>query len=193
MGKSWPGLEAYYRKNCDGKGDRQGIFVSFPEKSVGDFEEEQTNRKEHKSMSTKERNKLVGDCWKKNGDLQPLVDEGIINRKEVGRYIEGCRLLDQHQPLSKYDLESIYHTEIFWVDGPSRSGKTESAKAYYGTLIPGDPTSRELSKCKLVATAITKGFMNGYEGEELCIIEEIPQYWGMRHDTMSALKVMLDN
>jgi len=42
--------------------------------------------------------------------------------------MDGCRLLFQHTPLSAYDLKRLYHTEIFWIDGESRTGKTEAAK-----------------------------------------------------------------
>jgi len=69
IGKHWAGLEAYYRKNCDGKGDRNGIFVSFPEKASETFVAEQEDRKNHNKLGTKERNLMVISAYQSTGDL----------------------------------------------------------------------------------------------------------------------------
>jgi len=58
---------------------------------------------------------------------------------------------------------------------------------------PTDPSSRKLDVLRQGAAELTAGFLNGYEGQEVVIIDELPQNWAEAHRTLKTLMTWMDN
>lgn len=165
FGRDWAGLEQYFMKNCMGQGLNNGIFISTdPKRDIEAILHEAEDRKKHQKLGNSEKNKLAMELYTK-GDIQNMAYNTDLNIRmdQFEKWIGGCRLVNQLRPLTQVEKDRIYNTEIYWIHGKSRTGKTQAAVNFYTTEVPGDANSRQLSYVKMCATSITKGFMNGYE------------------------------
>lgn len=192
FGKKIDGLITYYRKNCDGMGDRNGLFLAIPAITQETIIAQATLREKKVASDYVAINAEIQKHYK-DRTMQQALDAGIIPLKDLERWVDGCRLIDQITPMTKEEKARIFNTEIYWIHGKSRTGKTSAAINYFCFEEVGNPNSRPLSWVKLNAATITKGFMNGYEGEEMIIIDECLKGWGSYYQTLSALKCYLDN
>jgi len=91
-------------------------------------------------------------------------------------------------------MTRIKKPECFFISGKSRTGKTYAAMKYFRWEIPGDTTSRLLDVYKTSISQLmgTTAFFNGYEGQEVIVLDEMPCYFGEAHRTCKILLDLMD-
>lgn len=83
--------------------------------------------------------------------------------------------------------QHIEHTEVWFIFGPSRTGKTYAAMNKFCYEEIGNVVSNKLRILRQAAAELQAGFLNGYEGQEVIVIDEVPQYWAEAHRTLKVI------
>lgn len=89
--------------------------------------------------------------------------------------------------------QHIEHTEVWFIFGPSRTGKTYAAMNKFCYEEIGNVASNKLRILRQAAAELQAGFLNGYEGQEVIVIDEVPQYWAEAHRTLKVIQTWMDN
>lgn len=106
-----------------------------------------------------ERNKALHDAYT-NGDLQNyFLNTGGLCISKADAVIKSIRSLGLTEPLPQSLKDKIKNTEVWWIHGASRTGKTFQAV----NRLTKDDQGNTLPYLRLTASQLNGGFMNGYE------------------------------
>ena len=98
----------------------------------------------------------------------------------------------QHTRIDERLRRLIKNTEVYWIWGASRTGKTYSAMEHFCWEIPGNRDSKHCRTLRCGAVELQGGFLNGYEGHEVVVIDEIPKHWAEAYATLKRLQTWMD-
>lgn len=193
IGHNWNGILTYYTKNVAPKGDGDAYFAAWPVQLTSiDVHKAAESRQMHKRNDHTGKNRLILSAYENDEIREKLIDTGVVAVDRLPQALAGARAVMQHTRIDERLRRLIKNTEVYWIWGASRTGKTHCAMEHFCWEIPGNRSSKHCRILRCGAVELQGGFLNGYEGHEVVVIDEIPKNWAEAYATLKRLQTWMD-